>query len=192
MNQKSRIAASLLAGIALTSVLLNSASAQDLPTKLGNVSIVSVDRMSLTNNGTDYLVAVDVTFQNLNAEPLRFRNADLDVTLMSGRPDGTHEQVDLGLSHLAEVVLPIGSTNAPGTVTATANIAMGPTNEVTTAKLLQLFNAVGNPGNQVSLLLKGSSGLDLKLPNGWYTEQGKRFEVDLTFKPTLQRNVLLN
>ncbi len=192
MNTTTKMTAALCAGIALSSLLLNPAAAQDLPTKLGNVSLVSVDRMSLTNNGTDYQVAVDITFQNLNAEPLRFRNADLDISLKTIRPDGTSETVDLGPSHLAEVAVPSGSTNAPGSVIATANILMGPTTEATGVRLVQLFNALGDPGNKVSLLLKGASALDLKLPNGWLGEENKRFEVDLTFKPTLQRNVLLN
>jgi hypothetical protein len=190
MNTKTKM--TLCAGLALASLFLNTATAQDLTAKLGNVSIVSVDRMSLTNNGTAYLVAVDITLQNLNPEPLKFRNADLDVTLKSVRPDGTNEQVDLGLSHLDEVVLPSGSTNKPGTVSATANILMGPTNDATNVKLVQLFNAVADPSNKVTLILNGSSALGLKLPNGWVSEQGKRFEVELTFKPTLQRNVLLN
>jgi hypothetical protein len=192
LNTKSNLAASLCAGIAMGALLLNSANAQDLPAKLGNVSIVSLDRMSLTNNGSDYLVAVDITFQNLNAEPLRFRNADLDVTLQTVRPNGTNELVNLGLSHIGAVALPSGSTNAPGTVSTTANIMVGPASDATNMKLVQLFNAVGDPGNKVSLLLKGASALDLKLPNGWVGETDKRFEVDLTFKPTLQRNVLLN
>ena len=192
LTAKSKLTASLCAGIALSSLLVTSASAQDLAGKLGNVTIVSVDRMSLTNNGSDYVVAVDITFQNLNADPLRFRNADLNVTLKTVRADGASELVDLGLSHLGAVVLPSGSTNAPGTVTTTANIVMGSASDATNLKLVQLFNAVGDPGNKMALLLKGASALDLKLPNGWVGEADKRFEVDLAFKPTLQRNVLLN
>ncbi len=191
MNTTTKMTASLVAGIALSSLLLNSAAAQDLTAKLGNVSLVSVDRMSLTNNGSAYWVAVDITFQNLNADPLRFRNADLEVSISSVRPDGTSEQIDLGPSHLDKVVVPGGTTNAPGTVIATANILMGPTNDATTARLVQLFNGVGDPGNKVSLLLKGASALDLKHPAGWIGD-GNRLQVDLTFTPTLQRNVLLN
>jgi hypothetical protein len=50
---------------------------------------------------------------------------------------------------------------------------------------------VGNPGNKVSLLLQGRSALDLPLPTGWVGEDN-RLLVDLTFKPSIQRNVLLN
>jgi hypothetical protein len=189
MNITAKMTCSLCAGIALSSLLLTNATAQDLSTKLGNVSIVSVDRMALTNNGSAYWVAVDLTFQNLNPDRLRLRDSDLDLSLNNVRPDGITEQVDLGPSHLAEVVLP-GSTNAPGTVTATANIQMGPTNDQTTAKLVQLFNAVGDHSNKVSLLLKGDSTLDLPLPWGWV--EAKRLHVDLTFKPKLQPNVVLN
>jgi hypothetical protein len=192
MNTTTKMAASICAGIALSSLLLNPAAAQDLTSKLGSVSLVSVDRMSLTNNGSAYVVAVDITFQNLNADPLRFRKADLEVSISSVRPDGTSELVDLGPSHLTEVVVPGGTANAPGTVIATANILMGSTNDATTVKLLQLFNAVGDPADKVSLLLKGASAIDVKLTSGWLGEENRRFEVDLAFKPTLQRNVLLN
>jgi hypothetical protein len=192
MNAKTKIASSICAGFALASLLLSSASAQDLPTKLGSVSIVSLDRMALTNTGSAYLLAVDITFQNLNSESLKFRAADLEVILKSIHADGTTNLVDLGLSHLSEVVIPGGSAAHPGTVSATANVVLGPTNEATNVKLVQLFNAVGDPANNTAMLLNGSSELGLKLPNGWLFEQGKRLEVELTFSPTLQRKVLLN
>jgi hypothetical protein len=177
--------ASLCAGIVLSSLLLNTATAQDLTTKLGSISVVSIDRMSLTNNGSAYMVVVEITFKNQNADPIRFRNANFDVSLNSLHPDGTNELVHLGPSKLAEVVLPIGSTNA------TFNIQMGPTNDGTTARLLQLFNAVGDPSNKVSLLLQGSSALDLKNLYGWIGDD-KLWHVDLTFNPNIQRPVLFN
>jgi hypothetical protein len=193
MNTKLTI--TLGAGIALASQFLNTATAQDLTSKLANVSIVSVDRMSLTNTGPAYALAVDITFQNLNAESFKFRSADLAATLRSEHPEGTNivtVQVGLGNSHLNDLVLPAGSAAHPGTVMATAYVELGPTGDPTNAKLLQLFNAVSDPTNSVSLLLHGSSELGLKLPHGWMFEQGKRFEVDLSFMPTIQRSVLLN
>jgi hypothetical protein len=192
MNTQSKIVSTLCAGLALASLFLNTASAQDMAAKLGNVSIVSVDRMVLTNTGSAYQVAVDITFQNQNADPLRFRNADLEVSLKTAHSDGTSELVDLGPSHIAEVVLPGGSAATPGAVTSTATVMLGSTNDATYAKLVQLFNAVGDPTNKPSLLLSGSSELNLKLPNGWVGQLGQRFQVDLTFTPTLQRKVLLN
>ena len=102
MNAK--LNTTLCAGIALASLFLNAASAQDLTSKLANLSIVSVDRMALTNTGSAYLLAVDITFENLNAEAYKFRNANLEVTLKSEHPDGTNTittQVDLGNSQSA-------------------------------------------------------------------------------------------
>jgi len=191
MNTTPKMIASLCAGIALSYLLLNNATAQDLSSKLSNVSLVSVDRMVLTNNGSAYLVAVDLTFQNLNPSGLRFRNGDLNVSLKTVRPDGSSGQVCLGPSHLDTVVLPGGSTNSPGTVSATANIQMGPVNDETTARLVQLFNAVSDPGNKVSLLLQGTSLVDLPVTPGWVGNNTPLY-VDLAFKPALQRNVLLN
>ena len=192
MNIIIKITSSVCAGFAMASLFLTSASAQDLTAKLGNVSIVSVDRMSLTNTGSAYQLAVDITFRNNNSEPIRFRNADLEVTLNTLPPGGTNEVLDLGLSHLDEVVLPGLTENHAGTITSTATIPLGSVDEATHAKLVKLFNSMSDPGNKVSLLLSGSSALDLKLPNGFVGEVGRRFEVDLTFNPSLQRKVLLN
>ena len=77
-------------------------------------------------------------------------------------------------------------------MTATAHVDLGLVSDPTNAKLVQLFNAVSDPTNSVSLLLHGTSELGLKLPNGWIYEGNKRYEVDLTFVPTIQRNVLFN
>jgi len=193
MNTK--LTTTLCAGIALAALAFNSASAQDLTSQLANLSIVSVDRMALTNSGSAYALAVDITFQNLNAESFKFRNADLDVTLKSEHPDGTNTittQVDLGNTLLGEVVLPTGSSTHPGIVTATAHVALGPVGDATNGKLLPLFNAMSDPTNKVSLLLHGASELGVQLPHGWMFEQNKHFEVDLSFVPSIQRSVLLN
>ena len=90
------------------------------------------------------------------------------------------------------MILPSGSTAHPGTVTATAHVELGPVGDPTNVKLLQLFNAMSDPTNKVSLLLQGSSALGVQLPHGWMFEQNKRFEVDLSFVPSIQRSVLLN
>jgi hypothetical protein len=192
MNIKSKIASSLCAGYALVSLLGSAACAQDVTAKLGNVNAVSLDKMVLTNNGAAYIVTVGITFQNNNAESIKFRNANLEVSLKSERPDGTNEVVDLGPAQMDEIVLPGGSAKAPGTVSASANIVLGSTNEATNVKLVKLFNAVGDPGNKMTLMLNGFSELGLQLSHGWVYEVGKRFEVELSFTPTIQRTVLLN
>jgi hypothetical protein len=173
MTAKSKILSSICAGLALASTLLSPANAQDVAAKFANVSIVSVDRMSLSNSGVAFWVAVDITLKNANPESIKFRRADLEVSIKSAHPDAVVETVDLGPSHLLEIVIPGGSVTNPGTVRVTANVLLGPATDGTVVKLVQLFNAIGDPGNNVSLLLHGSSEVGVSLPNGWVFKQGE-------------------
>ena len=67
---------------------------------------------------------------------------------------------------------------------------LGPNNEETRARLVQLINVLGDPAAPMALQLQGEAEVGLKHPNGWIFERNGGYEVDLRFVPTIQRRVL--
>lgn len=167
---------------------------------LSNLSILSISKMQVAVADNNYVLKATVSFANRNKEAGKLLNCKFQAFIDTKR--GAEAVVlPVGDGAIAELVVPGGSvqeakkkkeaaTIKPGLVDYEVTVALGPKNDVTFAKLVDIWNVVGDPQAPMSMMLKGQSELAKQLPNGWVSEEGKRYNVQLGYKPTVQREVL--
>jgi hypothetical protein len=113
------------------------------------------------------------------------------ITEAERRTDDKVSTIQLGKTTMGEVEIPGGIKKQPGAATAVSRVVLGPSKDMSTMQLLvRLSSILGNPDTKMTMLLKGTAELGVKLANGWVFEQGKKYEVDLRFNPSVQRKVL--
>jgi len=157
---------------------------------LGKIDMVSINKMQVVETENAYVLEVEITFQNKNPDAVKLRNGVFQ-TLIETNEKGKDVKIDVGNTTVDEVDI-AGATNkkTPGTATKQTRVMLGPKDNATMAKLLRLWNVMGNPAAPMVMVLKGTAEIGVKLPKGWVFEQGKTYEVELRFLPTVQRKVL--
>jgi hypothetical protein len=146
--------------------------------------------MQVTEVDDTYLVEVELTFQNKNPDAVKLRNATFE-SVVESKEKGRETCIDIGSGLVDELEIP-GASNkrTPGSKVKSVTIKVGPKNSETTAKVIRLWNVLGNPAASMTMVLKGKAEIGVHLPKGWIFEQGKSYEVELRFVPTVQRKVL--
>jgi len=152
----------------------------EVPKIAGNLDIMNIKSMQIFTNA-GYVLILKATFTNKNPEALRLRNGEFDVTF--DKPDGG--KIDVGPTKIVDQTVP-----GNGSALVTLSVAVGPQSPETFNKLIQVVNIVGNPANTPHIGIQGRSEVGMQLPRGWVYEQGRKFEVDLSFTPAIQREVL--
>jgi hypothetical protein len=157
---------------------------------VSKISIASVNKVQVIETDSEYLLQVDIAFENKNPEAIKLRNAKFH-SIIESKGKSTDLTIDIGDTTIDELEIP-GAANkkTPGQVVKTVTITLGSKNQDSVSKMIKLWNILGNPTAPMTLVLKGSSEFGTKLPNGWVFEQGKTYEVELRFVPTVQRRVL--
>jgi len=182
-NSARALAAAALIGAAAT------LTAADTET-MGKIDMVSLNKVQVIETETAYLLEVAITFQNKNPDAVKLRNGSFRGTIetKAKKDDVT---IDIGDATMDELEIP-GAANRKSTGSAVkeVTIMLGPKDSETTAKMVRLWNVLGDPSAPMTLVLKGTAEVGVKLPKGWVFEQGKSYELELRFVPTVQRRVL--
>ncbi len=126
-----------------------------------------------------YFLDVKAEINNGNAEAIRLQKGQFDVTIQE--PGGT--PIQLGTTGFTQQDLNNGGNSISFVVD------MGPANAATVSKMIYLFNLVG--AQDLHMVIRGTAEVGLKLPRGWFYEPGRRFGVELHFRPEMRREVLL-
>lgn len=157
---------------------------------IGKLDMVSINKMQMRESDSAYILDVEVTFENKGQDALKLRNGVFQTSIDTKEKD-QDVKLDLGGTTVDEIVIPGAKTRkTPGTVTKMVSITMGPKDSATIAKLFRLWNVLGNPSAAMVMVLKGTAEIGVQIPKGWAFEQGKSYEVELHFLPTVQRKVL--
>lgn len=189
-----KILTALIATAAIAA--LNTAKADFSPYMVDKVSIVSVDKMTIQTNDDQYQLRVGLTFQNENPTACKlrkgsFRTVAIGKHLASDSKSAVTNNLEIGQGEINDLVLPgsDGKDNK-GITTAELIVDLGHQDADTMARIISLWNLVGNTDNQVSLFLDGTAEVGAQLKNGYVFPLGAPYEVELTFQPKLQRSVL--
>jgi len=89
-----------------------------------------------------------------------------------------------------EILFGVGSTQKPTEVVLELQIKVGPTNLETMQRLIGMFNVVGNPMANFSMLLNGKGEVGVKAKKGWIYQSG--ISVEWVFTPKVQKEVLFD
>ena len=155
---------------------------------LGKVDIRAVRMMQLDSGGETYTGKVGVILETLSDQEVKLAESTFTVLLQAG--SGT--PVRIGTGEVAEILLPAAATSEdavnPGTREIVLDLQVGPKDSETLDRLIQLFNIIGDPRNEVKLLLTGTSKVGVRLPRGWMYQEG--ITVEFEFNPTIQRELI--
>ncbi len=154
---------------------------------LGNLDISAIKSMQMTKGLDTYQLKVTVIMTNQNPEALRLRNGNFELTFDRAK-DG---MLNLGPTSIADKIIPGKNISGPGTTEMVLNVTVGPKNEQTVDRMVEMFNLIGNPASSLKMVVKGKSEVGLQLPRGWFFEEGKKLEVELVWTPEIQRVILL-
>jgi hypothetical protein len=176
----------LLISMAVAAVEICMAQA-DVQKTLGNLDISAIKNMQMVKGSDGYFLKLTVILTNQNAEALRLRNGDFELTF--DRAKGG--LLDLGKTSVADTIVPGKKSAGPGTADMLLDVAVGPKNEQTVDRLTEMFNLIGDPVANLRMVVKGRSEVGLQLPRGWFFEQGKKLEVELVWTPEIKREIVL-
>lgn len=157
---------------------------------MGKIDMISVNKMQVVETENAYLLEVDITFQNKNADAVKLRSGSFRGTIET-KQQKQDVKIDIGDTTIDELEIP-GASNrkSAGTAVKGVSIMLGPKDHESTAKMVRLWNVLGDPSAPMILVLKGTAEVGVKLPKGWVFEQGKSYELELRFVPAVQRRVL--
>ena len=192
------------AGISAVTLLVAASQtfAQADVKKLGRVKLVSIEAITVVITNKTYYLNVVIGFENKNSESLKLRNGVFRIDLEGQTPGKTNEtttvkaekvQLHVGGGGIRELEIPGARDDKPGIATADITVAVGPKDDATLNKLIEIWNIVGNPETSMAMILKGKSELGVKMdPSPGYVYLGTVIEIDFKFTPLIQRKVLFN
>ena len=160
----------------------------DTQKTLSNLDITAIQKMQVEKTVTGYTLRVITILSNENAESLRLRNGEFEVSFDRG-PKLT--PIVLGRTAVASQDFPGKKGDKDGTGAMELVVAVGPKNDETLDRILAMYNIVGDPDSNLKMVVKGKAEIGLQLPRGWVFEQGRKVELELNFSPQVQRIILL-
>jgi hypothetical protein len=160
----------------------------DTQKTLGNLDITAIQKMQVEKSGTGFTLRVVTILSNDNAESLRLRNGEFEVSFDRGPK---LPPIVIGRTALTSQDFPGKKGDQGGTGAMELVVAVGPNNPETLDRILAMYNIVGDPESNLKMVVKGRAEVGLQLPRGWVFEQGRKVELELNFSPQVQRIILL-
>jgi hypothetical protein len=148
--------------------------------ELQKLDIKAVKSLQVFQDREGFKTRVVLVISNDNASQVRLRNTKFRVQLRNELDMG--DPIHLGVARKAEIVL----DQARNLVTL--DVEVGPKNDDSIGRLIQMFNLIGNPENRIGMLLDGEGEAGVKGDRGWIDQTG--LKANLQFKPQVQREVL--
>lgn len=172
--------------LAVGTLIVGNASAQ--MDQIGKLDIKAIKKMEFAEKGKDLVAKNVLVFANAGPSEVKLRNAEFKVSLKSA-----DKVIPMGVGKIAELVFPAatkgeGDALTPSELVQEMEIKVGPKDDETIAKLIAMFNVIGDPGTAFTLMLEGTSEVGAKSEKGWIYQKG--ITVELEFQPSIQREVL--
>jgi len=154
---------------------------------LGALNIAAIKSMQIYGDASDFYIKVEVILQNSSENDIKLKNTDFDVKFSEKNAGETVSTISK--AHIDELIIP-GKTGeaAAGETETTLTSKLGPKNMKTTEIIIQLLNIIGNPSNNMIMLLEGTGEAGSKVNNGWIYQTGMKAELE--FAPQIQKEIL--
>ena len=153
----------------------------EITTATNNLNIEAIKKLHIAGQGKGYQVSVTVLVTNKNPIGLRLRNGLFDIVFYSDTDDVNIGKTQIGGDDVPKDLLGNGKETTMDLVV----------NNVPVEKIIRMINIVGDPISTRKITLKGKSEIGLQIDRGWGLEPGRYFEVELSWEPDIQRNVLM-
>jgi hypothetical protein len=159
----------------------------EIPKIVGNLDVYGIKKIQIKSGPNGYIMTLLATFTNANAEALRLRNGEFDVHFIGPK----EKPIILGQTKVVDAIIPAQASQRPGQKDVVLDVMVGPHSQATVDKLFEIINMIGDPAVSLRIDIKGKSEVGMQMPRGWVYEQGKKFEVDMSFVPAVQREFVL-
>lgn len=152
---------------------------------IDKVDIKAIKSISLIKNQDDFRAEVVVQLSSWAQVALKFKTADFVITFK----DDKGQDIFLGTTQPEEIVFPQSEEGLETLTDQKLEVFVGKNNIDTINRLIHLFNLIGNPNSEFTMVLSGTTEIGMKAKRGWIYQE--RIELEnFTFHPTIQREVL--
>jgi len=152
---------------------------------IDKLDIKAIKSIHLKQTETEFRAQVVVQFSTLAPTAIKFRDANFVITFK----DDQEQIIHLGTTQSAELLFPASEDGHEQLKDERLDVVVGQNDIKTVQRLIHLFNLIGNPNAEFSMILSGTTEVGVQAKQGWFY-QG-RIEIEgFTFHPTIQREVL--
>jgi hypothetical protein len=149
------------------------------------LDIKAIKSINLKQTDDDFRANVVVQFSTSAKAAIKFRKTDFIITFQDDK--GT--EVYLGTTQSEELFFPASSDGSEKLKEEKLDVYVGKNDLDTISRLIRLFNLIGNPDSEFTMILSGTTEVGTKARRGWIY-QGRIEIEDFSFHPTIQREVL--
>lgn len=152
---------------------------------IDKVDIKAIKSISLIKNKDNFRADVVVQLSSWAKVALKFKAADFVITFK----DEKGQDIFLGTTQPKEIIFPQSEEGFETLTDQKLEVFVGKNNIDTINRLIHLFNLIGNPNSEFTMVLSGTTEIGMKAKRGWIYQE--RIELEnFTFHPTIQREVL--
>ncbi|MCK5718968.1 MAG: hypothetical protein KAH84_03340 [Thiomargarita sp.] len=149
------------------------------------IDIRAIKSIKIKQTDQEFRAEVIVQFSTSAKTELKFKNANFELVFK----DGNHQKIYLGNTKPPEITFPASPNGDEKFTEELLDVYVGKNELPTIARLIQLFNLIGNPDSAFEMILSGTTEIGIRAKRGWIY-QGEIEIEDFVFYPTIQREVL--
>jgi hypothetical protein len=149
------------------------------------LDIKAIKSIHLKKTEQEFRADVVVQFSTFANAAMKFRQADFIIIFK----DEKGKDIYLGTTHSDEILFPSSNNGTEKLIEIKLDVYVGKNNIKTLTRLIEMFNLIGNPDSEFTMILSGTTEVGTKAKRGWIY-QGRVGIEDFTFHPTIQREVL--
>jgi hypothetical protein len=149
------------------------------------LDIKAIKSITLKQSDEDFRAIVVVLFSTQAKTAVKFKKANFVITLK----DDKDKKVRLGTTQSEVLSFPASKDGTERLKEESLDVFVGKNNLDTLNRLIQLFNLIGNPDLEFTMILSGTTEVGTKAKRGWIYQGEVEIEA-FTFHPTIQREVL--
>jgi hypothetical protein len=154
---------------------------------IDKLDIKAIKSIHLRQTTDAFRADVVVQFSTTAKTAIRFQEADFSIIFK----DSAEQEIPLGTTQVAELIFPASEEGDEKLQDEKLDVLVGQNNVETISRLIKLFNLIGDPDADFSMILSGSAKVGMQAKRGgWMSPAGKMNIEDFVFHPTIQREVL--
>ncbi|KHD11479.1 hypothetical protein PN36_30530 [Candidatus Thiomargarita nelsonii] len=149
------------------------------------LDIKAIKSIKFKQTDEEFRADVVVQFSTSAKSAIKFRNANFLITFK----DDKDNEVYLGTTQSEELFFPASEDGTEKLKEENLAVYVGKNDLDTITRLIKIFNLIGNPESEFTMILSGTTQVGTKARRGWIY-QGRVEIEDFSFHPTIQREVL--
>jgi hypothetical protein len=156
---------------------------QDVRVMVNNLDLAELRYLQVEERGAEYILKMEISVENKNEYNLKLQDAKFTVSFdQAGWGD-----IKLGNATVVSQEIPKATSSQ-----MTLEMVAGAKNDETVRRLFKIFNMANSHAvNPLKMYLKGDSEVGLGLQRGYVFEPGRRFQVELTYNPAVNRSFIM-